>query len=79
MILKLQQTPIGSLTQSAAAEYVGGLEPLRELEDQWGLAAWSEKKTIKRYRVSAIDEAMKRAEEANFLRSRERKPESLNP
>lgn len=63
-LLKIQVAPLGSLTQREAAEYVGGLAPLRTLESKWGLVAWDKNPTSKRYRVSAIEEAMKRAERA---------------
>jgi len=61
-LLKIKVTPQGSLTQREAAEYVGGLAPLRMLEDLWGLRPWDTNATNRRYRVSAIEEAMKRAE-----------------
>ncbi len=63
-LLKIQVAPLGSLTQREAAEYVGGLAPLKVLEDKWGLVAWDKNPTNKRYRISAIEEAMKRAERA---------------
>jgi hypothetical protein len=63
-LLKIETTPVGSLQQREAAIYVGGLEALRELEKHWGLVPWDRKATSKRYRVSAIEEAMKRAERA---------------
>lgn len=64
-LLKIQVAPLGSLTQREAAEYVGGLAPLKVLEERWGLVAWDKNPTNKRYRVSAIEDAMKRAERSN--------------
>lgn len=61
-LLKIQVTPQGSLTQREAAEYVGGLAPLKVLEERWGLVPWDKNPTNKRYRITAIEEAMKRAE-----------------
>jgi hypothetical protein len=63
-LLKIKQTPIGSLTQREAAAYVGGLAPLQLLEKQWGLKPWDVHPTLKRYRVAAIEAAMLRAEQA---------------
>lgn len=71
-LLKIQVAPVGSLQQREAAEYVGGLVPLKILEDKWGLVAWDKNATNKRYRVSAIEEAMKRAEISTST------PQSLN-
>lgn len=62
MHVTLKATPRGSLSQAEAAEYVGGMEPLRTLETHWGLRPWDGNATRKRYRVSAIEEAMARAE-----------------
>ena len=61
-LLKITATPQGSLTQREAAEYVGGPEPLKLLETQWGLVPWDKNPTRKRYRTAAIEEAMLRAE-----------------
>ena len=67
-LLKLPATPQGSLTQREAAEYVGGPEPLKLLEEKWGLVPWDKNPTRKRYRTAAIEEAMLRAERsANCL------------
>lgn len=63
-LLKIKVTPQGSLTQREAAEYVGGLAPLKTLEEKWGLRPWDQNPTNKRYRITAIEEAMKRAEAA---------------
>jgi hypothetical protein len=63
-LLKIKVTPQGSLTQREAAEYVGGLAPLRTLEELWGLRPWDTNPTNRRYRVTAIEEAMRRAEAA---------------
>lgn len=62
-LLKLKVTPILSLTQREAAEAVGGLEALRLLETEHGLRPWDVKATLKRYAVSSIEEAMRRAED----------------
>lgn len=64
-LLTINVTPQGSLTQREAAEYVGGLVPLRTLEEKWGLVPWDRNPTNKRYRITAIEEAMKRAEAGN--------------
>jgi hypothetical protein len=64
-LLKITATPQGSLTQREAAAYVGGPEPLKQLETQWGLVPWDRNPTRKRYRTAAIEEAMLRAERAN--------------
>lgn len=64
-LLKIQVAPLGSLTRGEAAEYVGGLAPLKVLEEKWGLVAWDKNPTNKRYRVSAIEDAMKRAERSH--------------
>lgn len=63
-LLKIETTPVGSLQQREAAEYVGGLAALRTLEKSWGLVPWDRNPTNKRYRITAIEEAMKRAEQA---------------
>jgi hypothetical protein len=63
-LLKLQVSPRGSLTQAEAEDYLGGSEPLRVLVEQWGLRPWHAKATRIRYRVEAIEEAMRRAEHA---------------
>lgn len=68
-LLKIEVAPVGSLGQREAAEYVGGLVPLKILEEKWGLVAWDKNTTNKRYRVSAIEEAMKRAEAATINQS----------
>jgi hypothetical protein len=61
-LLKIEVTPRGSLTGREAAEYVGGPAALRVLEELWGLRPWDTNPTNRRYRVTAIEEAMKRAE-----------------
>jgi len=61
-LLQLKVVPILSMTQKEAAEALGGLEALRLLEER-GLIPWDAKATLRRFRVSAIEEAMKRAEE----------------
>lgn len=66
-LLKIETKPVLSIMQHEAAEAVGGLEVLRSLEKHWGLVAWSKNGTRRRYRVSAIEEAMKRAERAEQI------------
>ena len=73
-LLKIKVTPVLSMVQREAAEALGGLSVLRDLERNWGLIPWDANPTIKRYRVTAIEEAMARAEQQVFLSQRERKP-----
>jgi len=75
-ILKIKAEPVGSLGQKAAADYVGGLKVLRDLEQNWGLVPWDENPTNRRYRVASIEAAMERAEQAVFLQRREKGGES---
>ena len=76
-LLKIAVEPVGSLGQRAAAGYVGGLTVLRDLEENWGLVPWDENPTNRRYRVSSIEAAMERAEQAVFLKRREKAPQSV--
>ncbi len=63
-LLKIQVAPVLSLTQKEAVEALGGIEALRLLESRYGLRPWDAKATLRRYRVSAIEDAMKLAERA---------------
>lgn len=63
-LLKLKVVPALSMTQKEAAEALGGLPALRALEEQHGLVPWEDERTMRRFRVSAIEEALKRAEDA---------------
>lgn len=63
-LLKIKVAPVLSLTQREAAEALGGLEALRLLEDRYGLRPWDEKATLRRFSVSSIEAAMRRAEVA---------------
>lgn len=71
-LLKIKVEPVGSLGQRAAADYVGGLKVLRDLEQNWGLLPWDENPTNRRYRVISIEAAMARAEQAVFRKRREK-------
>lgn len=73
-LLKIDVTPQLSMTQKQAAAAVGGLAELLELEERHGLKPWKSNATTRLYRVSAIEAALERAEQANTLTERARKP-----
>lgn len=71
-LLKIKVVPVLSMNQKEAAEALGGLKRLRELEEKWGLTPWEENATNRCYSVASIDAAMARAEQAVFLGRRQR-------
>lgn len=75
-LLKIKVAPVLSMNQKEAADALGGLSVLRDLERKWGLIPWDENATNRRYQVSSIEAAMARAEQQVFLGRRERKPAS---
>jgi len=73
-LLKIKVAPVLSVNQREAAEAVGGLKVLRELEEKWGLTPWDENPTNRRYQVTSIEAAMAKAEQHVFLSRRLAKP-----
>jgi hypothetical protein len=71
-LLKIKVEPVLSMNQKQAADAVGGLKVLRDLEEKWGLTPWDENPTNRRYAITSIEAAMARAEQAVFLGRRER-------
>jgi hypothetical protein len=72
-LLKIDVIPQLSMTQKQAVEALGGLAELLELEERHGLKPWKSNATTRLYRVSAIEAALERAEQANTLHARARK------
>jgi hypothetical protein len=78
-LLKIEVSPVLSMTQKQAAAALGGLAELLDLEERHGLKPWKSNPTTRLYRVSAIEAALERAEQANTLADRVRKPRKANP
>lgn len=77
-LLQIEVTPVLSMTQKEAAKALGGLDVLIELEEHHGLKPWSSRATLRRYSVASIQAALDRAEQANTLTGRARKPRGAN-
>ncbi len=73
-LLKIEVSPVLSMTQKEAATALGGVDVLRQLEELHGLKPWYCNATLRRYSVASIQAALDRAEQANTLTARVRRP-----
>lgn len=61
-LIKIESSPLGAISKSAAIDYVGGPDYFAELERDHGLCPCRELKTRVLYRVAELDRCMEAAE-----------------